>query len=173
MNRKIKFSIFYVIILLWVYCTSHKIITTKKINKDGLEILYGKISKEQLFSDFPDWEINYKNYKVNKSALDSLKLINSDNLSVDVFLGTWCGDSRREVPRFLKIVDETNIFLNKNINLYAVDRKKSLDNNLSQENNIQRVATFIIKKYSKEIGRIVEYPEQSLESDLQKILNTI
>ena len=42
---------------------------------------------------------------------------------------------------------------------------------LAKQNNIQGVATFIVKSGSKELGRIVEFPEANLESDLVKILN--
>ena len=168
--RAVKISLILILIGLVSFCSSKKIMTSQKITKDGLEILYGEISKKQLFYDFPEWQKNYRIYKVNHTVLDSISIEDNGMYNVDIFLGTWCGDSKREVPRFLRILDETTLVLSKNVKIYAVDRKKKLNNGLAEQNNIQRVATFIISKESKEIGRIVESPENNLESDLVKIL---
>ncbi len=167
--RIIKISLFFVLILLLSFCSSKKILSSQKITNDGLEILYGEISKEQLFYDFPEWKNIYNNYRVNKPVLDSISLESEDSVNIDIFLGTWCGDSKREVPRFLKIIDDIDPELNNNVKIYAVDRKKKLNGGIAEQNNIQRVATFIISIESKEIGRIVEFPKKSLESDLLKI----
>ena len=42
---------------------------------------------------------------------DLVGMIRSTNAGVNVlvFFGTWCGDSRREVPHFLKIADQSGI----------------------------------------------------------------
>jgi hypothetical protein len=141
------------------------------ISKDGLEILFGEISKEQLFYDFPEWKKNYDTYLVNHSILDSISDKDRNMLEVEIYLGTWCGDSKRKVPRFLKILNEIKIISENKTRLFAVDRKKKMGSGLAKQNNIQRVATFVVKSGSKELGRIVEFPEASLESDLVKILN--
>lgn len=165
-----KFLIFAAILICFVNCASEKGLKSKKIIKDGINILYGEISIEQLFYDFPEWNNNYNIYDPDTSLLDSLKKKENENLEVDIFLGTWCGDSKREVPRFLKILDQAKLIARENIKLFAVDRKKKLANGLANDNNIQRVATFILKKNSEEIGRIVEYPENNLEQDILNIL---
>jgi len=165
-----KISIFLFICLLILFCTSKKVFTSKIVSKDGLDILYGEVSKEQLFFDFPEWEIIYNTYKVNHEILDSISIKKKHLYEVEIFLGTWCGDSEREVPRFLKILDEKSLVLENKVRLFAVDRKKKLENGLAEQNKINYVATFIIKKDSIEIGRIVESPENSLEKDLLSIL---
>lgn len=169
--KLIKIGIFLYLSILLINCASEKALKSQKILKDGIEILYGEISIDQLYFDFPDWKNNFDSYQVNHSVLDSLNKLSLNLLEVDIFLGTWCGDSKREVPRFLKMMSETKLIPQDKIKLYAVDRKKKLENGLAIKRNIQRVATFIFKKDSREIGRIIEYPEKNLESDLVKILN--
>jgi thiol-disulfide isomerase/thioredoxin len=166
-----KIEIFLILFFFIVSCVSKKTLVSQLVTKDDLEILYGEINKEQLFFDFPDWKNIYSSYEVKHTTMDSLKHVNTNLFDIDIYLGTWCGDSKKVVPRFLKILNETKLITENRIRLFAVDRKKKLNNGLAAKNNIQRVATFIIKKQSSEIGRIVEYPEKSLESDLVKILS--
>ena len=84
-------------------------------------------------------------------------------------MGTWCSDSRREVPRFLKIIDGLNI-PQENISIYCVDRDLSTENNEIDNLNIKAVPTFIFYRDNIELGRIVEAPTESLEIDMVKIL---
>jgi hypothetical protein len=90
-------------------------------------------------------------------------------MRVLVFLGTWCSDSRREVPRFLALADSTGMTPN-DYTLYALDRKKSSPEGLERQYNIDRVPTFILLRGTKELGRIVETPKTTLEGDFLDIL---
>lgn len=93
----------------------------------------------------------------------------SDSVSVIVFLGTWCPDSRREVPHFLKLADEAGIASDM-IKLYAVDRTKKSDDGLTTQYHIQLVPTFIFLKHGEEIGRITEAPRTTMEQETLTIL---
>jgi thiol-disulfide isomerase/thioredoxin len=92
---------------------------------------------------------------------------------IDIFMGTWCGDSKREVPAMLKILNEIG-FDSVDISLITVGNNAELYKKSPQGEelgkNIVRVPTFIIYDKKKEIGRIIEYPVESLERDLLKIL---
>jgi thiol-disulfide isomerase/thioredoxin len=92
-----------------------------------------------------------------------------EGVTTIVFLGTWCPDSRREVPRFLKLADETGI-PQERIKLYALDRSKKSDDGLSEQYHIERIPTFIFLKHGEEIGRITEVPEKSVEQDALLIM---
>jgi thiol-disulfide isomerase/thioredoxin len=92
-----------------------------------------------------------------------------DSVSSIVFLGTWCPDSRREVPHFLKVADEAGIPPER-IKLYALDRTKKSDDGLTDQYHIERIPTFIFLKHGEEIGRITEVPEKSIEQDMLMIL---
>lgn len=92
---------------------------------------------------------------------------------VDVFMGTWCGDSRREVPHFLKIMDSLGVPPQK-VRIICTKSgnpgHKTSPGREEQGLYIFRVPTFIVRKNGKEIGRIVEFPVQSLEKDLLAII---
>jgi thiol-disulfide isomerase/thioredoxin len=91
------------------------------------------------------------------------------NADAIVFFGTWCPDSRREVPHFLKIADSAGVPEGR-IRLYAVDRSKKGPDDLTDKYGIDRVPTFIMLRDGREVGRIVEYPRTTLEGDLLAIL---
>ena len=45
-------------------------------------------------------------YKTDEEVIAKLKPI-INNYTIKGFMGTWCGDSKRNVPRFYKILEET------------------------------------------------------------------
>jgi hypothetical protein len=133
-------------------------------------MLYGEISRDDLFSEFPAWQDNYTDYQPDSSVIASLSAPHPD-LKVEIFLGTWCADSRREVPRFFKTVDESKFVQNNQIKLWAVDRDKSLESGLTDQRGIEIVSTFILYRGETEIGRIIEMPEnENIEADLLQII---
>ena len=138
----------------------------------GEKILYGKIDRDQLFVYFPEWQEVYNSYNPDPAILQQLAKYNLD-IAVEIFFGTWCADSRREVPRFYRILDTARFISDEQVDLWAVDRQKRLNNNFTQDKNIQFVATFIFSRDGKEIDRIVEAPYETLEKDILKILNDI
>lgn len=137
--------------------------------KNGKPMLVGLCNTEQFLSDtnFAQWyTTEYENYKPDEKILN---LINLEGVEIVCVLGTWCPDSRREVPRFIKILDELKFDL-KNLQMICVDRKK-LAEGIDVENYvIERVPTFIFYKSESEIGRIIETPKETLEIDLLEIL---
>lgn len=102
---------------------------------------------------------------------DLVGMIRSTNAGVNVlvFFGTWCGDSRREVPHFLKIADQSGIDSSR-IRLYGLDRSKKSSDGLSDKYHIEKVPTFIFLKNGDEVGRITEKPTGTLEADMLAIL---
>jgi tetratricopeptide (TPR) repeat protein len=103
-----------------------------------------------------------------------MKKLNIKDISIEIFLGTWCGDSKREVPRFLKVLDQLS-FPEKNIRVIALGGLDSLFKQSPGKEEtgkgIFRVPVFIVYKNGVEINRINEYPVFSLEKDLSAILN--
>lgn len=133
------------------------------------DFLYGEISRKQLYENYPKWKELEDVYLPDSSVISQINELNQ-SIEVIVFFGSWCGDSRRNVPKFLKVVYRNPNF---NIKLWAVDRKKQIDNGFHEKYGIKRVPTFIFNYKGREIGRIVEYPENTIEMDILKILNKI
>ena len=111
----------------------------------------------------------YAAYAINKEAIQVIKN-DSKNLSIKLFMGTWCGDSRREVPRIYQILDAAD-FDESRLTLINVDREKKSPDGEEIGLNIHHVPTLILYKNSSEIGRVIESPIQSLEEDMAAIIN--
>ena len=102
--------------------------------------------------------------------MEGLKKEKLNSYNITVFLGTWCGDSKRKFPRLMKILNETN-FPESKLHIIAVNRKKQSPNGEEVKYNITKVPTIIVQKYGKEIGRITEEPESGyIEKDLLQII---
>jgi hypothetical protein len=61
-------------------------------------------------------------------------------------------------------------FPEQDITLIEVNRDKKAVAGAIDHLNIERVPTFIIFEADKELGRIVEHPEDTLEKDLLELL---
>ncbi len=92
-----------------------------------------------------------------------------DDYEITIVLGTWCSDSKRQVPRFYKLL-ETAGYNTKRVKVIAVNKQKEAIVVDLSKMDIERVPTFIVYKDEKEVGRIIETPKKSLESNLWKIV---
>lgn len=140
-------------------------------NKNSVEILLGEFTQADLEKvPHSRWFTpGYENYKPKKKALKTIKK-NIHDYEILMFMGTWCGDSRYEVPKFFKLLDEVN-FDRKNLMNIAVNFSKKAPGNLDEEYNIHRVPSIIFMKNGKEVNRFVEYSIESLEKDIAKIVS--
>jgi thiol-disulfide isomerase/thioredoxin len=111
----------------------------------------------------------YDAYKPVPEVIGKLSQVNKDSLSIKIVMGTWCPDSRREVPRFMKILDLWE-FPAKKVIFIGVDNTKQAPVGGYDTLEIERVPTFIILKNKVETGRIIENPVTSLEQDMLNIL---
>jgi thiol-disulfide isomerase/thioredoxin len=112
--------------------------------------------------------VTYDTVEVSADVVELIRMV-QPGAEFLVFLGTWCGDSKREVPRFMKIADMAGIPADR-IRLCGVDRAKKSPDGLAAPYEIVRVPTFIVFRNGKEEGRIVERPLGTLEGDLLTIL---
>lgn len=110
----------------------------------------------------------YDTVRVDSNVTTLLAAV-GDGVEYLVLLGTWCSDSRREVPRFLKVLDQAGIPAGR-VKLYGVDRTMKSSEGVPQRYNLERVPTFIMLKGGLEIGRITETPRTTIEVDLLTIL---
>jgi thiol-disulfide isomerase/thioredoxin len=113
---------------------------------------------------------NYSDYNLDQETLDKLKPLFKD-IEITVFMGTWCSDSRKEIPVFYKLIDKLN-FSEESIELIGMTLEKTTPDSLEFNQNLINVPTFIFKKDGKEINRIVEFPLETIEKDILEILTT-
>jgi len=148
-------------------------INTVISDENGNKKLLGKVNKTGLTkTPFTDWfTTNYVEYLENDKVIDSLKSGIKD-YRIKVFFGSWCGDSKRELPRFYKVLEAAKYPMEQ-LEVIAVDRTitayKQAPNGDEKGLNIHRVPTFIFYKNEKEVNRIVEYPVETLERDILNI----
>ncbi|MGZ5281660.1 MAG: thioredoxin family protein [Bacteroidia bacterium] len=115
----------------------------------------------------------YKIYQPDVNAIDKLRKENK-NLSFVVFGGSWCSDTKKALPKFYKVVEESGISANK-IALYGVDRdRNSLEKNAGKRQSkfyhIDHVPTFIVFYNGKEIGRLNEKTNKTIEEDIVEMV---
>lgn len=140
--------------------------------KSQTDILVGACTREGILgcAFIEDYNFEYPAYKPVDSIVAQLKNLIGD-MNCVIVLGTWCGDSKEQVPRFFKIIDQTGVSFNK-LQLYCVDRQKEAPGlEIKTTYTIEKVPTFIFYRNDKEIGRIIETPQISLEKDLFAILD--
>jgi thiol-disulfide isomerase/thioredoxin len=134
--------------------------------KYGTEILYGYcdrsgLEKGEFGKSFKEY---YESYEPDKSVTEQLKL-KQDGIEILVVLGTWCSDSKEQVPKFFKILDKIR-FDRKQLQMVAVNSSKEAGLIDLVNYSIQKVPTFIIYRRGHEVGRIIETPFTTLENDL-------
>jgi tetratricopeptide (TPR) repeat protein len=148
--------------------TNPKIIDTR-----GNRMLLGKSKREQLRgAPFGQWfNQNYSDYQIDTVIANALRP-QLKNKRFVIFMGTWCGDSRDEVPKIYKLLDycgvpDAQIQL---INLSVYDSVyKQSPNREERGLNIHRVPDLLVYEKQTELGRVVEKPVISWERDLLAI----
>ncbi len=131
-------------------------------------VLGWAVREDFMQPDYPRFQEYYDAYQVDGNFIQMIQALHQ-GVDVVVVLGTWCGDSKREVARFLKIADLASIPSSR-IKFYGVDRTKTSDDGVTEQYDIRLVPTFIFLKHGIEVGRIVESPKTSMEEDLLVIL---
>jgi len=140
----------------------------QRTSEDGIDMLTGKITKGDLYKEFPVFEEKAEDYSPKAEIVGKIRKGNQQ-ISVVLFLGTWCKDSISEAPKFLKTYD---LAANPNFSLeiYAVNRKKKDGLGMAERFKLERVPTVIFLREGKEMSRIVEYPKKSMEEDFLRIV---
>lgn len=132
--------------------------------------LIGEISFEQLL-DLPDWfGEELASYRPNMEYVNQIPQ-HMDDVSIVCVVGTWCSDSRREVPRMFRLMQITNISP-ETMRMIGVDRDMMSPGGENITLKVERVPTFIFYRDGEEIGRIIETPYASLEKDMLGIILT-
>ena len=158
------------VIILFSACKTTKN-TTSSVHIDDSGNLVGVVHKTDFLKPpFVEWfEKEYNSYTADIQKVKEMRELSKD-VDIKVVMGTWCPDSRREVPRFYKILDMLR-FDSAHLKVAAVDRSKSIPEAMGKRLKITRVPTVIFYRNGKEINRIVEYPIETLEADMLKILS--
>ena len=87
------------------------------------DALVGQVSREQIETTHPEWVQSEVAAAPDAETAHALAAV-TPGAEVTVFLGTWCGDSEREVPRLWRALDEAGGSVPFQIHYIGVDRQK-------------------------------------------------
>lgn len=141
------------------------------VSTSSQSMIVGKFTREDLQKEpYATWfNKGYEEYTPSAEAIAAIKK-NISEYEIVGFVGTWCPDSRREIPKLFKILNEAGYDLSK-LTMVGVTRNKNTPENLEEGYNMHRVPTFIFMKDGKEVNRFVEYAAESTEADIAKIVS--
>jgi len=124
---------------------------------------YGIIDQDILknHQNYKWFDKQYSQYNPN---IEKLSKTNLEDIDIAIFMGTWCHDSKREVPRVIKLFNLLALE-NERIKIVALNKQKKGYFKNYKSFNIKRTPTIIFFKNGKEIGRIIERPSGSIEED--------
>ena len=143
-------------------------------------VVMGEVTRDRILVDLSDWDSEFFDYEPDPALIGEIANHMQD-VEITVLLGTWCSDSRREIPRLWKILGEIG-YPADNVTLYAVGSSRftsempiqpellEWSTRIKERYDVERVATIILYRDGEEIGRIVETPTVSLEADLLEML---
>ncbi|NQZ22225.1 MAG: thioredoxin family protein [Colwellia sp.] len=138
-------------------------------DNDNEDFAFGMISAESLLTDYAEFNNNFQDFTLSAEEQNVI----ADwpkNLTIDVYFGTWCHDSLREVPKLLKILSGNKDI---NLSLIGLDHQKQDPKDLATTNKVKYTPTIIVYRDAdkkQEIGRIIERPKQSLIIDINQFL---
>ena len=124
------------------------------------QYLRGHFTVEE-FLDSAQWKVKIdEKYEPKDKWMDSINTQVKGDHDVRMYVGTYCPDSKKWVPRLLKMREELPLG---NIDVISVDTTKKDVEGLAEADNLEKIPTFIFYKNGKEVGRIVEKPKGRLE----------
>jgi hypothetical protein len=132
-------------------------------------VLVGPGTREQIESSHPSWVQASVSAEIDAEAARALASV-EPGAELLVFLGTWCGDSEREVPRLWRALDEAGGSVPFTIQYVGVDREKKQPSAPITNYDVRFVPTFIVSRAGREVGRIVEEAPHGVERDLLALL---
>lgn len=146
---------------------------TSYVNSRDEKHLCGPVQVRQLTSDtlYAKWfEESYSAFKLIEENPKWKKKLR--DVEVDIYFGSWCGDSKNYVPKFMHLWDDLGLNQDQ-LNLIALydteEKYKQGPSGEEKDLDIHRVPTFIFKRDGSEFARLVEFPRTSLERDLAQI----
>ncbi len=166
----------YKIIFLFIFSGYMAVSSAQEINsvvfdeKAQKDVMKGMCDRQGLQSTvWADiFENGYNSYQPDMELVLRIapKL---QGVEIVVTLGTWCGDSKEQVPAFFRILDEAGYDFSK-LTLLALDRNFDSGEAGIRPYDTEKVPTFIFYSGGTELGRIIETPEGSLEKHMLTIL---
>jgi hypothetical protein len=134
--------------------------------------LLGPITREQIEDSTPAWVQSLTEAHPDAATASELLKV-EPGAAVTVYLGTWCSDSRREVSRLWRALDEAAAngeTLPFELSYVGIDEQKKEPAAAVKESGLRFLPTIIVRRNGQEQGRIVESSPHGVEADLLALL---
>ncbi len=116
-----------------------------------------------LQAPFVEWyQSGYDSYVVDTNKLISISSDSLKEISITVVFGSWCPDSRAEVPGFFKVCDFLKIN-QKKIKIIGVDKSKDVQADCAEDELVEYVPTYFFYCKGKLLKKIVDHSEATFE----------
>lgn len=132
--------------------------------------IVGKTTSQEVREQHGVFDIYTKRYSPHTPSVTYLSEI-KDSVQIYVLFGTWCHDSKKQVPAFIKTLEEANNPLIK-VEYIALTKSKTDPEDEYKRWGLKLTPTFVIYRNGIELGRIIEEPKAKLEQDLVTILQS-
>jgi len=129
----------------------------------------GNVDESELWDIVPSWKSLMARFQPDPKIVKRLEAVDAP-VHLKIYFGTWCGDSKREVPKFLKtlaLADNQNITAE--LLMISGDFGEPWDG--IRDDRITNVPTIIATSDGEELGRLVEHGQgSSMGADFVDIL---
>jgi hypothetical protein len=132
--------------------------------------LVGPLSRAEIEAALPDWIGAQIEARPDVDQAIEMAAAGSAESRVTIYLGTWCSDSRRELSRFWRAVDEAGGEVAFDLAYVGVSRDKDEPAERLDGLELEYVPTFVVEVDGAETGRIVEESPNGIEYDLAALL---
>jgi len=130
----------------------------------------GPMSEDDLWTTAPVWHAIHDHYTPDAKVVARLR-DEQRPVTLKIVFATWCGDSKKAVPRLLKALHEAaNPKLR--VELFGIGNDFHSPMETIRADRITNVPTVIVTRGAIELGRAVETPAtDTIESDVAAILD--
>lgn len=128
-------------------------------------VMVGPLERSEVQQRLPEWT---SDAELDDEAVRGLASV-TPGAEVTVIFGTWCSDSRRDVPRLWRAFDAAGA-LPFSVKFFGLDRAKTAPGFDKSGNDLQYVPTIVVKREGREVGRIVESTREPIERELWMLL---
>jgi hypothetical protein len=128
----------------------------------------GPTTREEIEAALPAWRDAAASAAVDEGAARELASV-PPGAEVVVYLGTWCGDSRREIARLFRALEVAGEPYPFAISFVGVDRAKTAPGH-TEGVGLRYVPTVVVRREGAEVGRIVESAPRGIERELVGLL---
>jgi thiol-disulfide isomerase/thioredoxin len=130
--------------------------------------LVGDVSLDQILLQKPEFKESAAEYAPNAEAVRFLASV-KDSVQLVVFFGSWCPVCAEEVPKLIKTVDSAG---NGRIQVRFIGVSEDLKepHEALKKFSVSATPSLLVIQNGRELGRIVEHPEDTIEGDLVSII---